>query len=189
MIGTGPQIYGDRDFTITHLPKNADGCEILMTACDAKGTTGDTAVFTAGDDIDLMIALDNRVETVPEWLSGYEKLPADTYITSSNDVTYDIYMLKVKKGEKVTLGSNGQTYMCVNFFALAVPSAWYSKPVSGDINGSGIVDTGDLVLLQKYLLRTGTLTSDQAESADLDGDGIIDVFDNVLLRKKLLLQK
>ncbi len=189
MISTGPQIYGDRDFTITHLPKNADGCEILMTACDAKGTTGDTAVFTAGDDIDLMIALDNRVEVVPEWLSGYEKLPADTYITSSNDVTYDIYMLKVKKGEKITLGSNGQTYMCVNFFALAVPSAWYSKPVIGDINGSGIVDTGDLVLLQKYLLKIGTLTPEQAESADLDGDGTIDVFDNIFMRRALLLQK
>lgn len=186
MIGTGPQIFGDRDFTITHLPKELDGCEILMTACDAKSTTGDTATFTAGADIDLVIALDNRVETVPGWLAGYEKLPADIVITSSNDVTFDLYKIKVKEGEKVTLGSNGQSYMCVNFFAMAMPSEWHSQPVKGDINGSGALDMGDLVLLQKYLLNIEKLTAEQAQYADFDGDGVIDVFDNVLLRRALI---
>lgn len=182
MIGTGPQIFGDRDFTITSLPKSLNGCEILMTACDAKGSSGNTASFTAGNDIDLVIALDNRVENVPSWLGGYEKMTDET-ITSSNNVTFDLYKLRVKKGDKITIGSNGQSYMCVNFFALAVPSV---GNVKGDINGSGKLDTGDLVMLQKYLLRLGELTPEQAESADLDGDGVIDVFDNVLLRKALL---
>lgn len=185
-IGTGPKIFGDRDFTITVLPKEADGCEILMTACDAKSSTGDTAVFTAGDDIDLMIALDQRVETIPDWLSGYEKLPADSTVTSSNDVIFDLYRKQIKKGEKVTLGSNGQSYMCVNFFVMAVPASQFHQPVKGDINGSGKLDTGDLVMLQKYLLRLSELTPEQASAADFDGDGIIDVFDNVLVRKALL---
>lgn len=188
-IGTGPQIFGDRDFTITHLPKELDGCEILMTACDAKGTSGNTASFTAGDDIYLFIALDNRVETVPDWLSGYEKLPSNTVVTSSNDVTFDLYRLRVNKDSKITLGSNGQSYMCVNFFAAAVPASWHDQPVMGDINGSGAVDMGDLVLLQRYILRLENLSAEQAAFADMDNDGVIDSFDNVLLRKALLKQK
>ncbi len=182
MIGTGPQIFGDRDFTITSLPKSLNECEILMTACDAKGSSGNTASFTAGDDIDLVIALDNRVENVPGWLGGYEKMTDET-ITSSNNVTFDLYKLRVKKGDKITFGSNGQSAYCVNFFALAVP---FAGNVKGDINGDGTLNSADLVLLQKHLLTVKKLTAEQAKNADMDGDGVIDVFDNVLLRKSLL---
>lgn len=184
-IGNGPQIFGDRDFTITHLPKTLDGCEILMTACDAKGTSGDTVTFTLSKDSDLYIALDSRVENVPEWLSGCEKVTDDT-ITSSNDVTFDLYKKTVKSGENITLGSNGQTYMCVNFFALAVPADVEKPPVIGDINNSGKVDIGDLVLLQRYILGMEKLTAQQGALADLDGNGVIDAFDNVLLRRALI---
>lgn len=184
-IGNGSQIFGDRDFTIAHLPKFLDGCEILMTACDAKGTSGDTVSFTLSKDSDLYIALDSRVENVPEWLSGYEKV-TDDVITSSNDVTFDLYKTTVKPGENITLGSNGQTYMCVNFFALAVPADAEKPPVIGDINNSGKVDIGDLVLLQRYILGMEKLTVQQGALADLDGNRVIDAFDNVLLRRALI---
>lgn len=42
--------------------------------------------------------------------------------------------------------------------------------VAGDINADGKCDRADAVLLQKYLLTTGTLTADQAKIADMNGD-------------------
>ncbi|MBR2283941.1 MAG: carbohydrate-binding protein [Ruminococcus sp.] len=116
----GSLIFGDRTFTITELPAALSGAEQLMTSCDAKGTTGDTATFTAGADIDVYAAFDSRVTAAPDWLSGYEK--SDLTFTTSNDLTFVLYKKSVKAGEKVTLGSNGQSAGCVNFTVLAVPA-------------------------------------------------------------------
>ncbi len=55
----------------------------------------------------------------------------------------------------------------------------------GDVNLDGNVNAADLVLFQKYLLRTETLTSEQAVNGDMDSDNILDVFDNVLLRRAI----
>ena len=129
---TGSMIFGDRTFTIKDINPALEGAEILLTSCDAKGTTGDTATFTAGQDMDLYVCLDSRVTAAPEWLSSYEKMcdktegfdaSSDFIFNTSNDVTFIPYKLSLKEGDKVTLGSNGQTYMCVNFTVLALPSA------------------------------------------------------------------
>lgn len=58
----------------------------------------------------------------------------------------------------------------------------------GDVNGDGETDLTDLVLLQKYLVRRGTLTEEQAKRADLNADNRLNVVDAILLRR-LLLQK
>lgn len=181
----GSLIFGDRDFTIAALPDVLSGAEILRTSCDAKGSTGDTASFTAGEDIDVLIALDNRVENIPEWLSEYEKLSEDKVMKSSNDVTFDLYKLTVKKGEKVTLGSNGQTYMCVNFTVFAVP-AKNDSPLYGDVNTDGTVDISDLVLVQKFILGKIDLTAEQRIRADMDADGFIDAFDTAFIRRAII---
>ena len=176
--GPGSLIFGDRDFTIEQT--NIYGAEILMTACSAKGTTGDTATFTAGADMTLHIALDSRVENAPEWLSGYTKMR--TLLTATTDLNFVIYDKKVTKGEKVTLGSNGQTNQCVNFFALASPHIVPQKLV-GDINGDQEVGVADLVKLSSHLLGKDALTGSEAPEADIIADNIIDMFDLVALRK------
>ena len=55
--------------------------------------------------------------------------------------------------------------------------------LKGDINLNGIVDSEDVLLLKKYLLRAGTLTSEQAENADINEDGKINSFDIAQLKK------
>ena len=56
----------------------------------------------------------------------------------------------------------------------------------GDVNGDGETDLTDLVLLQKYLVRRGTLTEEQAKRADLNADNRLNVVDAILLRRLLL---
>ena len=58
------------------------------------------------------------------------------------------------------------------------------KAVKGDVNGDGAVNSADLVMLQKYLHGTGTLTV--PENGDLIKDGTLDVFDIIEMRKLLI---
>lgn len=56
--------------------------------------------------------------------------------------------------------------------------------VPGDVNADGVVNTSDLINLQKYLLGTGKLTSPSA--ADIDESGSINILDLLLLKKSLI---
>lgn len=55
----------------------------------------------------------------------------------------------------------------------------------GDVNLDGTLNVQDVVLLQKYLIRKGTLTAEQAKAADVNEDGIVNVID--LSRLKFLM--
>lgn len=63
-----------------------------------------------------------------------------------------------------------------------------TETVNGDVNGDGTTDLTDLVLLQKYLVRKGTLTAEQSSRADLNADHVLNVVDAMLLRQLLLKQ-
>lgn len=176
----GSLIFGDRDFTIADLPKNLNNAEILMTACDAKNSTENIADFTAGEDITLYIALDSRVENVPAWLSDYNK--TNLTITTSNELTLNLYSKELKAGEKVTLGANGQSAYCVNYTVLATKSTGVQE-ITGDVDNDGKLAVNDLVLINKHILDISPLTAEQCVKADLNGDKTIDSFDLVMMRK------
>ena len=180
--GVGSKLYGDRDFTIaeTQVP----GTEILLTACDAKNSSGDTASFTAGEDMELYVGIDSRVENVPDWLSDYTHMR--NLLTSSNDVSYMVYRKEVKAGEKVTLGSNGQSYMCVNFVVFASPLAVPPEKLKGDVNGDGVLTVADIVTVCNHLLGRAAMTEEQCELADMNDDGKVDVFDLIRVRRAVI---
>lgn len=182
-IDVGSPIFGDRDFTFTALPDIiADSeTEMIKTACDSKNTTSDLAEFTAGEGIIVYVALDSRVETVPEWLNGWIK--TDMTCLSSNDVTFELYENRFFPGDKVNLGANGQSYMCVNYVVFAVDNEIIVEPLPvGDLTGDGKMDSADLILLQKYIVKKAELTESQITTADLNKDGAVNVYDVVKLK-------
>lgn len=96
-------------------------------------------------------------------------------ISASPDMTGGTY--------SVVITSQGGTEKTVDICEI---SDVLSAGIKGDVNLDGAVNIADLVLLQKYLLRTGTLTAEQGFNGDMDGDNILDIFDNVLLRRELI---
>ena len=69
---------------------------------------------------------------------------------------------------------------------LEVRDRYLPQSVKGDVNGDGAFTLLDAVMMQKYLLSTGTLT--KSENGDLCEDGRINGFDLAWL-KRMLIEK
>lgn len=175
-LQTSDLVFGDRDVTWTTLPAELIGGEAIITACDAKNSSGDAlATFKAAADMNVWIALDNRVENVPAWMADFTK--SNLTAQNNKDVIFELYRKTVRTGETVTLGANGQSSYCVNYAVIA------SLPKQ-DITGDGVTDLQDVNALRDYLLANGTLQNPAA--ADLNGDGKINAIDLTLLKRELL---
>jgi len=181
-ITTGSPVYGDREVTFTQLPQELLNAAAVRTACDSKNLDAELASFTAGQNEIVYVLLDSRVTAVPSWLNGY----TNTGLTalSSNDVTFNVYAKSVSQGDTVTLGTNGQITGCVNYTVLIQSVSGDAVTLIGDVNADGKVDTADVVMLQKYLLKKGHLTS--SKNAEICGDNVINIFDLVALKKMLI---
>ena len=114
----GAFLFGDRDVTAIDVPANLIGAEFVKTACDSKMFAEDLGTFTAGDDITIYIAVDNRViPIIPEWLKNWTK--TDDVLTATGNLTFTIFKNNFKSGEKVTLGTNGGTGDNANYVVFA----------------------------------------------------------------------
>ena len=179
----GDIVFGDREFTITSLPEKLAGAEHILTACDSKSYESDVAAFTAGADEIVYIAIDQRVETIPSWLSSY----TDTgmQVSLSNDVKFNLYSKEFASGDTVTLGTNGQSSGAIGY-AVFVTEA--DKTVAADVNGDGSFNVADLVALQRYVLGRADHGVVNWEAGDLCADGKLNSFDLVKVRQLLLAQ-
>ena len=182
-LGVGSLIYTDRDMKYIQLPEELIGAYAINTPCDAKKIDRDLAEFTAVDDVKLYVLLDTRVENLPRFLNGWEKL--STEAANDQDVRYYVYVRELSAGESVTFSSNGQSAYCVNYAAAVVKQETVTEPdpVAGDVNSDGEFNISDLVALQNFIVR-GTPLADES-AADLTADGRINCFDMILMRRLL----
>ncbi|NLP13595.1 MAG: hypothetical protein GX383_03735 [Clostridium sp.] len=75
--------------------------------------------------------------------------------------------------------------LCISCFSVFVYASQFTY---GDIDGSGNVDSTDLTLIKRYILRTITSFwyEKGAEAADVNGDGAINSTDCSLIKRYLL---
>ncbi len=65
----------------------------------------------------------------------------------------------------------------------AIWSKAEQEAVTGDVNGDGVVDAGDAVLVSRYDAGLVTLTSAQLKAGDVNGDGVVDAGDAVVISR------
>ncbi len=109
----GDLLYGDREAAYLTLPEALIGAEAILTSCDAKYIDADLASFTAGADITVYVALDERVTAAPAWLADW--ILTDMTTAYNTDFSFKIYNKAFTAGEVITLGTNGQSASCVNY--------------------------------------------------------------------------
>lgn len=173
-MNSGDKVFTDRDFTYFSVPELLTGAEMIQTNCDGKFVDGNQAEFTAAKNMTVYAAVDVRVENIPDWLSDWQKTAIS--LTTSNDLTFAVYSRCVRQGEKIVLGTNGQSSYCVNYTVIAAEH-------KGDVNFDYKFNVADLVTMQKYLLGAGSL--EDWQFGDMNNDERIDVFDMVLMRRQL----
>ena len=104
----GTQQFGDRSYLLNQIPAQYIGAEWIRTANDSKGFTGDTlAMFYISDDIDIIIALDDRLQVL-HWLSQWADTGEDIINSEESPKTFSLYKKSYQKDTWVVLGSVGQ---------------------------------------------------------------------------------
>ena len=195
-MNSGANVYGDRDITIVSVPTELINAEAIRTACDSKLYTEQLALFTAGEDIAVYAAVDTRVSGRLDWLKNWTDTGAA--VTTSNDVTLELFRTEAKSGTQVVLGTNGGDNESANYIVYAVPLA-SDKPIAttttsitttttsttaapvsailwGDANCDGNVTVADAVAILQYVANADKypLNENGKRNADVynNGDGI-----------------
>lgn len=101
---------------------------------------------------------------------GTEEYPYSLIFPDSISFTGTVYSFK---------------YSCGAMGGVSITDPFVTR-VEGDVNSDGVFNISDVVMMQKWLLGSGSLTD--WESGDLCKDGIINVFDLCLMKRLLMLQ-
>ena len=195
-MNSGANVYDDRDITIVSAPTELANAEAIRTTCDSKLYTEQLASFTAGEDIAVYAAVDTRVSGRLDWLKNWTDTGAA--VTTSNDVTLELFRTEAKSGTQVVLGTNGGDNESANYIVFAVPLA-IDKPITttttsttiaattttttpvsdtlwGDANCDGRVTVADAVAILQFIgnIDKYSLTDEGRRNADVynNGDGI-----------------
>ncbi len=196
-VNVGDLVYGDRDATYTQLPDALIGAEYIRTACDAKNSTEDLAVFEASHDGTVYVAMDERVTAAPAWLSGWTK--TDMTAQNSKNVSFVLYALDVNAGDEITLGTNGQSASCVNYTVFMTEKAaeettTTTTETTTTTTTETTTTTTETTTVTQTIESSATTTiteSTPVEPAvimygDVDDSGSVDILDVLTLNRNLL---
>lgn len=79
----------------------------------------------------------------------------------------------IRTGDKITITNAGIT-------------TTFTVVIYGDTSGDGLIDIRDLLIIQKHLVKSQTLSGEYYNSSDINKDGTIDIRDLLLEQKYLL---
>lgn len=198
---------GDSAFTLTDVAFDTDidlqpysditSIDVIFSAADGASYNG-SVTFDGWNEATSFTSADlkNQMLTVTP-SKDYGKMTVHKYF---GDVTLEKVIVHTKgstvsttttETAVITTEAKTTTETTTTTTAPAVTTTMVTtvtEAVNGDVNGDGTADLTDLVMLQKYLVRKGTLTAEQSSRADLNADHVLNVVDAMLLRQLLLKQ-
>ena len=163
------------DFVPIQNSTAVDTGEILAGYADFSGAAPDQGAYEYGGEYWVPGAVD-EYPTLQGKLglsvtNGIMKIsPSQTIDFGANDIRID----------KLATGGTIKLY----YFGELFDSA--SVVLSGDINGDGAVNSLDLLMTKKYLLKISMFDQFQIIAANLDNDNIVSAIDLLMLKKYLL---
>ena len=203
---TEPQINpsGDSAFTLTDVAFDTDidlqpysditSIDVIFSAADGASYNG-SVTFDGWNEATSFTSADLKNQTLTVTPSkDYGKMTVHKYF---GDVTLEKVIVHTKSSavsttttETAVITTEAKTTTeTTTTTAPAVTTTMVTtvtEAVNGDVNGDGTADLTDLVMLQKYLVRKGTMTAEQSSRADLNADHVLNVVDAMLLRQLLL---
>lgn len=195
---------GDSAFTLTDVAFDTDidlqpysditSIDVIFSAADGASYNG-SVTFDGWNEATSFTSADLKNQTLTVTPSkDYGKMTVRKYF---GDVTLEKVIVHTKGSavsttttETAVITTEAKTTTETTITTMpAVTTTMVTtvtEAVNGDVNGDGTTDLTDLVMLQKYLVRKGTLTAEQSSRADLNADHVLNVVDAMLLRQLLL---
>lgn len=202
---------GDAAFTLTDVAFDTDidlqpysnitSIDVIFSAADSAFYNG-SVTFDGWNEATSFTSTDLKNQTLTVTPSkAYGKMTVRKYF---GDVTLEKVIVHTKgsaESTTTTKVTTTETAVTTTEAKTTTETSTTTTPVvtttivttvtetaNGDVNGDGTTDLTDLVLLQKYLVRKGTLIAEQSSRADLNADHVLNVVDAMLLRQLLLKQ-
>lgn len=193
---------GDSTFTLTDVDFNTDidlrpysditSIDVIFSAADGASYKG-SVTFDGWNEATSFTSTDlkNQMLTVTP-SKDYDKMTVHKYF---GDVTLEKVIVHTKGSAETTTteavvttteAKTTETSTATTPAVTTTIATTVTETVNGDVNGDGTADLTDLVLLQKYLVRKGTLIAEQSSRADLNADDVLNIVDAMLLRQLLL---
>lgn len=200
---------GDSAFTLTDVDFNTDiylqpysnitSIDVIFSAADGASYNG-SVTFDGWNEATSFTSTDLKNQTLTVTPSkAYGKMTVHKYF---GDVTLEKVIVHTKgsaESTTTTKVTTTETAVTTTEAKTTTETSTTTAPavtitmvttvteaVNGDVNGDGTADLTDLIMLQKYLVRKGTMTAEQSSRADLNADHVLNVVDAMLLRQLLL---
>ena len=163
-----------------------------MPSSAFKVSTTDTV---GGNDTDKDKEEEKPIENV---ISPEEKIAKAGYLLSTGyltkvDYNSDISTLRSRiTNQKANVGSMDSNWVSKTSGVVAtgdlvsVDEKVFQVVVYGDVSGDGVISIKDLLLVQKYLLKSQDITGCNLTAADVSKDGAVTIKDLLLIQKYLL---
>lgn len=194
-VRTEEQIFAAGDILAVTFRSRGEGTATVTPYEDsdgADGYIGDGAPVTVSTKTPLGVTVSGTVTsynntadvvTVELWKDDvtaavYTTTTSDTAAYKFDSVEAGSYTMKVSKNNHVT-----------REYEITVGNEAVIQDVKihlrGDINGDGLISSGDNTLMMRHIRRTSLLTGYQYQCADINGDGAIASGDNTLMMRHI----
>ncbi|MCP5005654.1 MAG: hypothetical protein GY941_17220, partial [Planctomycetes bacterium] len=108
-LSDGMEYYTDRAYTLTSVPSQYVGLDMIKTPNDDRALTdasGGYITFELLNNATVFVAFDNRATSLPDWMSGFADTGDAIYTSLSTQQFLKVYSKNFISGDCINLGAN-----------------------------------------------------------------------------------